>query len=299
MNQEVPSCPLCKGQRSDLFDQRTFRGIAVRNRICNTCGLVYESPRMSEDEADEFYKSEYRRLYQGGQEGPVLNEIVIQQARAEALFKLFDAKNKQVSRHLDIGCSAGLLLSKFREFYHCDSIGIEPGNAFREYARRQNLKIYSSLEELQHAREGSFDLISMSHVLEHLVDPVAYLVKLRESSLAQGGWLYLEVPNLYAHDSFEIAHLYSFSSHTLRQVLQQAGFEVVRVVKHGHPRSKITPLYLNVLAHPRHTGVILPGIKPERGVRSKRRLGLFVRECAKLTLRVEARLRRMIARSSD
>ena len=278
MTQEITACPLCGSTGNSLFDHRTFRNIAVTNRICDTCGLVFESPRMSESEIEEFYKSEYRRLNQGGSEEPVLKEIAIQRARAEALFNIFFAKVKKVSRHLDIGCSAGLLLAKFQEYYGCDAIGIEPGNAFREYAIRQNLKVYSSLDELKQAGEEKFDLISMSHVLEHIANPVAYLIQLRESFLAQDGWLSLEVPNLYAHDSFEIAHLYSFSSHTLSQVLGKAGYQIVRTVKHGQPRSKFTPLYINVLALPVLSAPQSFSIIPERGIRNKRQAGLYVRD---------------------
>ena len=88
------------------------------------------------------------------------------------------------------------------------------------------LTVYASLEELEKAGEKHFDLISMSHVLEHLPDPVGYLVHLRETLLDPQGWLLLEVPNLYAHDSFEVAHLVSYSAHTLLQTLEKAGFEV-------------------------------------------------------------------------
>ena len=296
MTQDITNCPLCGSTRTSLFDHRMFRDIAVTNRICDTCGLVFESPRMSESEIDEFYKSEYRRLNQGGSEEPVEKEIAIQRARADALFTLFSAKVRKVTRHLDIGCSAGLLLAKFQEYYHCDAIGIEPGNAFREYAIRQKLTVYSSLDELRQGGEEKFDLISMSHVLEHMADPVAYLMQLRESFLTQSGWLYLEVPNLYAHESFEIAHLYSFSSHTVTQVLQKAGYQIVRMVKHGQPRSKFTPLYINVLARPDLSVPHSFSVSPEHGVRNKRRRGVYIRDRMNSLLRLIGIPKRIVAR---
>jgi hypothetical protein len=92
--------------------------------------------------------------------------------------------------------------------------------------------------------------------------------------LTRDGWLLLEVPNLYCHDSFEIAHLVSFSPHTLRQTVQKAGFEVVKLRAHGHPRSELLPLYLTLLACP---GTSAGVIQPEKNVARKRQLGMFRR----------------------
>jgi hypothetical protein len=134
--------------------------------------------------------------------------------------------------------------------------------------------VYAAIEDLPAERQDRCDLISLAHVLEHLSNPVGYLTYLREKHLTAAGWLLLEVPNLYCHDSFEIAHLVSFSAHTLRQTVQKACFEVVKLEAHGRPRSELLPLYLTVLARPgQSTGVI----RPEKSVARKRQLGMFRR----------------------
>jgi trans-aconitate methyltransferase len=154
-------------------------------------------------------------------------------------------------------------------------VGIEPGEAYREYASRQGLKVYKALDELENTAEARFDLVSMSHVLEHLPDPVGSLTHLLETVLAPDGWLLLEVPNLYAHDSFEVAHLVSFSSHTLAQTVEKAGFEIVKLERHGRPRSQLLPLYITVLARPEVSQV--HKLLPEKQVLLKRRIGMFRR----------------------
>jgi 2-polyprenyl-3-methyl-5-hydroxy-6-metoxy-1,4-benzoquinol methylase len=274
MSETVISCPLCGGQNSRLFNRQKFRGQAVINRICQNCGLVYQSPRMSAIEAAEFYQAEYRQLYQGD-ENPIARDFSTQTARAESLLGFVRSEIKAVSRHLDIGCSTGLVLQHFNKQYGCHMAGIEPGDAYRNYAGQQGIKVYRVLDELEHAGEERFDLISMSHVLEHLPDPVGYLAHLHAGLLDSHGWLLLEVPNLYAHDSFEIAHLVSFSSHTLTQTVEKAGFDIVKLERHGRPRSQLLPLYISVLARP----VASPTYKlrPEKGVAFKRWIGMFRR----------------------
>ncbi len=270
MPQNIENCPLCGSSKNRLFDQSTIQHLQVINRICDDCGLVFQSPRMTNEETEEFYKREYRRMNQGGQEAPLAKEIEIQRKRAAALRKLAVRQVAKVSRNLEIGCSAGCLLQAFKDQYGCVSVGIEPGNAFRDHAVQQGFKVYPSLENLRENEEERFDLISMSHVLEHLTDPVGYLIELRRSFLTPDGWLFLEVPNLYGHFSFEVAHLYSFSGHTLGQVIQKAGFRQIQLVKHGQPRSRMIPLYLNLLAHPEPAASQPFYVIPERNVRIKR-----------------------------
>jgi SAM-dependent methyltransferase len=275
MPEDLKQCPLCEGQHSDPFDQRTFRGQWVYNRICRTCGLVYQSPRMSAEELEDFYERSYREVYQGT-EGPTQKDLFVQNGRADALLDLLGGFVPSIDRYLDIGSSAGILLTRFQDHYQCQVVGVEPGEAYRSYAEIQGLTVYPALDELE-PFEVRFDLISMAHVLEHLPDPVGYLENLRENHLSPSGWLLIEVPNLYAHDSFEIAHMTAFSAHTLRQVLTKAGYQVTVLRKHGQPRSELLPLYITLLAQPQIDNGGEYILKPERYVALKRRLGMLRR----------------------
>ncbi|MCH7663110.1 MAG: class I SAM-dependent methyltransferase [Chloroflexi bacterium] len=230
---------------------------------------------MTSEELNQFYESEYRRLYQGD-EGPSKKDLDMQRARAAALLSFMDGQVQSVGRHLDIGSSTGELLQAFQKTYGSQPVGVEPGESYRRHAQTQGLKIFPSLEDLKRSNVQRFNLITIAHVLEHLPDPVAYLSNLREEILAPVGWLLLKVPNLYAHDSFEVAHLFGFSSHTLREIVQQAGFEVLVLKKHGAPRSQILPLYLTLLARPASVDTPIQ-LRLERLVFLKRRLGMFRR----------------------
>jgi 2-polyprenyl-3-methyl-5-hydroxy-6-metoxy-1,4-benzoquinol methylase len=276
MSETVVHCPLCGSEHSRLFDSRSFHGRPVVNRICQECGLVFQSPRMTEVESAAFYADEYRLLNEGSLD-PTARNIAAQQARAASLLAFTGPLVEKVSRHLDIGCSMGIMLQRFAANFPCQPVGIEPGEAHRARASQAGLTVYASLEDLEKAGAARFDLISMSHVLEHLPDPVGYLAHLREALLEPHGWLLLEVPNLYAHDSFEVAHLVSYSAHTLLQMLKKAGFEVVKMERHGRPRSALLPLYITLLARPMPASPRSQPVQPEKQVALKRRVGMLRR----------------------
>ena len=276
MPENVQTCPLCGSGRSHFFDQREFRGHSVTNRICLKCGLVYQSPRMTGSEADVFYAGEYRLLYEGSS-APTARNLADQRGRAESLYAFARPSVATVAHHLDVGCSFGLLLQRFQEAYHCQAYGIEPGEDHRLHARKAGLTVYATLEELEKSEKIKYDFISLAHVLEHLPDPVGYLAHLHQSLLDPIGWLLIEVPNLYAHDTFEVAHLVSYSPHTLVQTLGKAGFEIVKIGQHGRPRSELLPLYITVLARPGSTATRFSPLAPEKWVALKRRLGMLRR----------------------
>jgi 2-polyprenyl-3-methyl-5-hydroxy-6-metoxy-1,4-benzoquinol methylase len=277
MTELVTDCPLCGGSASAPFDQRVFKSYPVSNVICRTCGLVFQSPRMTDADSQAFYEAEYRLLYQG-QEGPNPKDLAVQTARARLALEFIGQSVSSATRVLDIGCSTGMLLQVFQSLRQAQVYGVEPGNTYRQYAQSIGLQVYASLDELQSAGLPHFNLVTMMHVLEHLSDPVAYLQNLRTKFLDPDGWLLLEVPNLYAHDCFEVAHLLSFSAHTMSQVVQKAGYRIIQLQAHGQPRSQLIPLYLTLLAQPDNSQQYL--LKPDHFVLLKRKLGFLRRRLA-------------------
>jgi SAM-dependent methyltransferase len=275
MPEIVALCPLCKSDRHSLFEVTRFHGQQVFNQICDSCGFVFQSPRMTEAELAAFYAREYRQLYQG-EAGPTPRDLEVQAKRAAALLAFVKKSVPSIRRHLDIGCSAGTLLQVFQSHYKCLGVGVEPGDSYRTYAQAKGIPVYPDITQVPAENGARFDLVSMAHVLEHLPDPVAYLAKLRQGYSATGGYLLVEVPNLFVHDCFEVAHMSSFSEHTLAQTLMQSGFSVIATRKHGIPRSRILPLYLTVLAQSKGMNSP-PGVVPENKVRRKRKYGILTR----------------------
>jgi 2-polyprenyl-3-methyl-5-hydroxy-6-metoxy-1,4-benzoquinol methylase len=276
MPENVTNCLLCGHEQHSHFETIEFRDEQVVNQICDHCGLVFQSPRMTASELDEFYAREYRQVYQGD-EGPTDKDLRTQKGRAAAILKFMRASVPKVNRHLDVGCSAGILLQEIQGHYKSQTVGIEPGDSYRNYAQTQGIMVYSDISDLKAADEAPFDLVSMGHVLEHFADPVTYLTDLRSQVMSAVGWLLIEVPNLYAHDSFEIAHMTAFSEHTLTQTLQKAGFEILNLKAHGQPRSDYLPLYLTVIARVVGGGVSHQ-VEPEVNVAFKRKQGLLRRK---------------------
>ena len=274
----VEVCPLCGGRNQTPFESGEDAGQQLHYRLCETCGLVFQSPRMSEEELAAFYASGYRQTVQGS-EAPTDKDLRIQAGRARHLVEFCRGRLGAVTYHLDVGSSSGALLRAFAGASGCQCMGIEPGEAYRAASLAQGMQVAPRLEDLPPTAGKAFDLVSIIHALEHIPDPVAYLTRLRETWMAPGGVLLIETPNLFGHRAIELAHLVAYSPRTLRQTLEAAGFRVLKTKTHGVPRSPVLRLYLTVLAQALPPG--LPVRQPRfraAGVRRRRQWGLWVLE---------------------
>lgn len=244
-----PKCLLCGSEKSKCYKTIESFGHPVSYYLCQNCGFVYqnEAETIAKDKA--FYEENYRTLYQDSEE-PTAKDLRQQTLRALDQAKFLRANHFAPKNVLDIGASTGLLLETFREEFGAEVTGVEPGNAYRATAEKRDIQMFSSLESLRETNREGFDLVTMMHVLEHLPDPLATLREIRQELLTSNGALLIEVPNFYAHDSYELAHLSCFTPHSLKEILRLAGYEVKAFRKHGHPRSKTLDLYIGALARP-------------------------------------------------
>jgi len=222
-------------------------GREVEYLVCNRCGHVYQSPRMTRDELLAFYTRTYRELRQGTDE-PVPKDLLIQAARARHTVRQISGWIPAVSRHLDVGSSSGAFLEAVRDRWGGQGVGVEPGEAYSRFSRARGWRVYPSRDKVVQAGEAPFDLVTAMHVLEHLPDPVKTLTELRRELMTPEALLLIEVPNLAEHEALELAHAHAFTLASARDAVQRAGFRILWARCHGGFRSPVLRLYATVLA---------------------------------------------------
>ena len=136
-------------------------------------------------------------------------------------------------RMLDVGCGSGALLQRMRiagwevEGVDFDEKAID--RAWREYGvavRHGDLRAACY-------PDGSFDAVTMNHVIEHVHDPIALLAESRRI-LKPGGQLVVVTPNIASSGHARFGrnwrglepprHLHLFSQKTLAETALRAGF---------------------------------------------------------------------------
>ncbi len=147
-------------------------------------------------------------------------------------------------RLLDVGCSSGAFVSSARRL-GIDAEGVEPASAPVKTALDSGLKVYQgSLEEVN-LPSGSYDVMTLFEVLEHLKDPLS-LLKECHRVLITGGLLVIRTGNTE-----------SWSAH-----YQMARWEYFSIAAHGGHISFFNPASMGRLAE--RSGFSIESLKTHR-----------------------------------
>jgi hypothetical protein len=183
---------------------------------CPSCNVVFNSPVPSEEQLANYYTTRDNSTYA---------RRLKRYARAIGQYEYLRSHIQPTESFaaLDFGCCFGSLVEIMND-HHLPTIGIEPNTACRERCNRKvRHRIYAGLGSLQ---GQEFTLIILSHVLEHLPDPVGTLIQLK-SRVRPLGHIMIEVPLLTAEGlssgKFTGEHITMFSPESIEKLAETAG----------------------------------------------------------------------------
>ena len=235
------TCALCRGSKGLQVSQKDAKASTLINvQLCESCGLVQQSPIPSVDELRVYYSHHYREDYKKTY-FPKLKYVYRAglAARDRLAFLTESLKNQGVSIKglslLDIGAGGGEVVYAAKRSGFLAS-GIEPNEGYSEYARA-NYDVQVDTTHLDQYYGGSFDVITMFHVLEHMPNPLAVMEKVW-TLLKPNGYFLVEVPNIEQPDAspaniYFKAHLYYLSAATLTSFASTT-FNPIRVESDGN-----------------------------------------------------------------
>jgi 2-polyprenyl-3-methyl-5-hydroxy-6-metoxy-1,4-benzoquinol methylase len=204
---------------------------------CAGCGHLYLSPRPSVADLGVIYPANYYAFAGGG------NPLVARLRRRweGGKVRLYrELVGDGPRRILDVGCGNGRFLGLLRDFGCPDweLVGIDLDAAAVAGCRARGFEAHvGRVEDFSVAGRG-FDAVIMLQLIEHVEDPAVLCGRVR-ALLRPGGCFVVETPNLagidyrlfrrswWGHYHFP-RHWNLFSSASLRRMLEQAGFEIVR-----------------------------------------------------------------------
>lgn len=186
------------------------------NVVCKKCGLVYIKEQMTPETLNEFYKNEYRKIYDDNHNST--------QRHCSNAFLLFMEiyKGFKVKNLLDIGCFKGDFVNKLRDKTEIDVKGIDFDTYGGKNVIQGDFMTYNFSEK--------FECVTLFNSLEHMLSPTETLQRIYDL-MVDDGILMISVPNLINNtlkvlpDGFlSNAHTYTFSSYTLEKLLLKTGF---------------------------------------------------------------------------
>lgn len=224
-------CPVCSSERSLPFGERD--GYVIRRcRRCDHIAVVNMPSPAELDRVYARYSYEDRHL---GSIPPFVFEVLAGVVRTYE-------PHRRTGRILDVGFGAGALLAAAKRA-GWETHGIETSSLAVQQARENALGSVRHGDFLAEPYPtASFDVVAMDGVIEHLLQPGAFLRRAREL-LTPGGLLYVTVPHGRGFSARVLGadwsvcappeHLHLFSLPSMRWLLRAEGFNTHRILTKG------------------------------------------------------------------
>ena len=216
----LTACPVCGGTRWHKSIEASQYDYPLSFYRCVGCNVQFLNPRMTDAATEIYYRQVYRDLLKRIRWDEA-NDLRLQQMRAKAQVEAI-REWLPVGSHLEIGCSAGYLLEAVNAPV---SWGVEPDLAFRQMEPARRFRV---VEKLEHVAYADFDLISLSHVLEHFNHPLADMRRILQTFAQPNTRLLVEVPNAAGtKEAFLIHHPIAFDPVSLSFLFARLGYRAL------------------------------------------------------------------------
>jgi len=269
-----PDCHVCGTQGKNLYRDLSDRLFGTPGKWnfkkCSNprCGLVWLDPMPAEEATSLAYRNYYthqdtkrfpdtwaRRAYRLVRKGYLAQKygycsgstakwkkifgmlLYLHPGRREDVdFNVMYMPANPHGRLLEIGCGSGQLLEIMQQMgWQAEGVDFDPSAV--ENARKKALQVRLGTLEKQGYPKDYFDVIFMSHLIEHVHDPLRLLEEVCRI-IKPNGRLIMVTPNneSLGHKFFKEAwrglevprHLYIFTMNALRDLAIHAGFTVKR-----------------------------------------------------------------------
>jgi SAM-dependent methyltransferase len=235
------TCPICRVDAS--FYCRVAPATYYR---CGSCGTIFQSPMPAIADMVRYADAEYAEgAYASYVKARDIKRLTFRE-RVAAI-----AKRTAGRRLLDVGCSCGYLIDEALDAGF-DAWGVEFSRVAISAASPQARPriIEGDVNALGDQARDSYDVVTAFDVVEHTLDPIAFLIALRRL-LRPDGLLVITTPDT-THFLRPVLrsrwpmlqpfqHTVLFSRSSLRRALEQTGFSGVEIAT---AHKVLTPDYL-------------------------------------------------------
>ncbi|WP_440932451.1 class I SAM-dependent methyltransferase [Candidatus Pelagibacter sp.] len=235
---EKLSCLICNQDNFEIISNTDRYGFYYPTGICKNCGNIQQAEYFNDELLKIFYSKYYNKIYFNFDniEERFKSQYKLAINKYEFLYNHIRdlKKHKDDLKILEIGCGPGGILYFFKKMGF-DVTGIDYDQDHLDFGKSKNLKL---INKIDNDLDKKFDLVIISHVLEHIKNPINEIKKIKEKFVKQGTLLYVEVPSIHSivsmYDSdilkyLHIAHCYHFSLNSFNNFCNLNGLKILKI----------------------------------------------------------------------
>ena len=237
------ACPVC-GNTDNEF-RAVYRGLhsifaGMQLEHCNHCGMIFANPMPGKKALKDYNTSYFESAHGGIPQNKISTAFfsAIARLRIAYIEHYLDKQSLNVLRLLELGPGPGFFASNWLmrhplTYYQA----IETDRSCHDSLQKQGVHLLEKMSN-DNAAEP-VDLIVMSHILEHVSEPRAFLADVC-GNLRRDGVLFIEVPcRDWEHKNQDEPHLLFFDKEPMLYMLEKSGFENIQINYYGQEIDKL------------------------------------------------------------
>lgn len=233
------SCPVCGSPqiiKVIAVKDFTVSGETFGIMECNSCSLRFTQDVPDEVAIAPYYKSEDYISHTDTSKGLInrLYQLVRKRTLKRKRKLIKKATGMATGNLLDVGSGTGAFVKEMTAGGWMVT-GLEPDADARKTALAVNGVTLTEMNQFYELEPGTFDAITLWHVLEHVHDLQRYLAQLKDL-LKENGKLFIAVPNYTSKDAeiynaywaaYDVPrHLYHFSPKSVQVLMEKQGLKM-------------------------------------------------------------------------
>ncbi len=240
INKEIETlCPVCSMNDISFVQPYKYRNPIFAGRSivrCNHCSMRFVDPTPDETLLKEYNENYFDHAHGGMQ----THSLTVAFHSAINLLRVLHVQAFQkrkavfINSVLEIGPGGGHFARHWKQRNPDTNIyiGVESDKNCVQNLIHSGITTYPVMEEVPPNKQ--FDLVVISHVLEHTDNPALFIHHCVRQ-LRKGGVLFIEVPcNDYQHKASVEPHLLFFDKEPMDLFLKRMGFSHIQVSYHGN-----------------------------------------------------------------
>jgi len=256
LNTEKKDCLCGSSKEKKLFDLDRY---LLKNRVvtCKNCGLIFTNPMLKKSFLQDFYQSDiYRKLY-NHQLNENIDNIFLNEGdgsiNAFNFLEKFVSHKKKELNIIEIGSGNNSNLVHFKSVGNL--YAIDYSEESKKLSAKQDIIFEQGGVEVLKKLNIKFDIIILSHVIEHFHDFRNDMLEIRKFS-NENSLFYIEVPSMdlkYNLDQLQNAHNFYFTKNSFLYHLNKLGLNSLeygvasKIHQYGiFKNGKISPYSQNV-----------------------------------------------------
>jgi 2-polyprenyl-3-methyl-5-hydroxy-6-metoxy-1,4-benzoquinol methylase len=198
------NCPVCGSTAiKNILSVKdyTVSGKTFPIDECNSCTLRFTQDAPDINSISAYYKSEDYISHTNTSKGFINRIYKFVRKRTMTKKRKLIEKVTRINKGqlVDIGSGIGSFVNEMQQ-YGWNATGLEPDEQARDIAKQLYQLELKNTVEFNRLALGSFDAITLWHVLEHVHDLHAYVQQLKDL-LKENGKLFIAVPNYTSRDA--------------------------------------------------------------------------------------------------